>query len=146
MCYYVTKRKTRVFYLGVFVSAAGLRLCLLRSGSCGENAKCCLSPWRGEVRGRSRWERIHMSPFCYLNRGSLPHLLLSPPHPPIFHFLVPLPSYFIQQRVEKGRCDGGYFINAALWRQTDHPGPCPCSGCNNGSAHTDQSVSKRSCL
>lgn len=89
---------------------------LLRSSSCGENAKCWLSLWHREVRGPSRWESVHMSPFCYLNRGSLPHLLLSassPPPPPPFIF--PLPSYFIQQSVEKKAAAwGDYFINAAL--------------------------------
>lgn len=83
---------------------------LLRSGSCGENAKYCLSLWHGEVRGPSHWESVHMSPFCYLNKGSLPHLLLSASSPPpttTFHFLVPLPSYFIQQSVEKRPRHGG---------------------------------------
>lgn len=85
---------------------------LLRSGSCGENAKYCLSLWHGEVRGPSHWESVHMSPFCYLNKGSLPHLLLSasstPPRPP-FIFSSRCPHILFNRVWKKGHGMGGLF-------------------------------------
>lgn len=68
-----------------------------------ENAKCWLSPWHWEVGGPFARQSAHMSPFYYSNRGSLPHLPLSPSFfsPPLSQ---PLSSYLIQQSVEKEQC------------------------------------------
>lgn len=64
-----------------------------------ESAKYRLSLWHGEVRGLFPQQSAHMSPFCYLNRGCLPHLLLSlflfPSH---FSTSPLLPSYLIQEQ------------------------------------------------
>lgn len=120
LCYYASTN----FFGGVCQGGGPVLLQrLLRSGSCVENAKCWLSLWHGEVKGPSHWESVHMSPFCFLKRGALPHLLLSAPptttttNTTTFHFLIPLPSYFIQQSMEKRpwRGVGLYFIKALRW-------------------------------
>lgn len=82
---------------------------LLRPGSCGENAKCWLSPWHGEVKGPSHWGGCaHVTFLLFKQRRFAPSpLIFLPPRPTnttttTFHFLVLLPSYFIQRSVEKG--------------------------------------------
>lgn len=102
LCYYV---KSAHLFGGVCQGGGPVLLQrLLRSGSCGENAKCWLSLWHGEVRGPSRWESVHMSPFCYLNRGSLAHLLLSALSPHHHHHLsFSRPAALIFYSAERGK-------------------------------------------